>query len=120
MPDVAAMSKALTRVCFLCGCAPLLLFLLLCCFSGVPLKWYGPPSFTYTEVVRCAAHFLHFARKAQQYYEESLVPGQSLTTIRLRTKDNDIMIAPGEHVIFIAFQEVSQPDAKEDEAKKEE
>mmetsp|Transcript_11999 Transcript_11999/g.17371 ORF Transcript_11999/g.17371 Transcript_11999/m.17371 type:complete len:119 (-) Transcript_11999:97-453(-) len=88
--------------------------------DGVPLKWYGPPSFTYTEVVRCAAHFLHFARKAQQYYEESLVPGQSLTTIRLRTKDNDIMIAPGEHVIFIAFQEVSQPDAKEDEAKKEE
>ena len=70
-------------------------------------------------MVRCAGHFLHFARKAQQYYEESLVPGQSLTTIRMRTKDHDIMIAPGEHIVFIAFQEVSEPEVVE-EAKKEE
>ncbi len=79
--------------------------------SGVPLKWFGPPSFTYPEVVRCAGHFLHFARKAQQYYEESLVPGQTLTTVRLRTKDNDIMIAPGEHIVFIAFQQLAEPAA---------
>ena len=85
---------------------------------GVPLKWFGPPSFNYAEVVRCSAHFLHFARKAQQYYEENLVPGQALTTIRLRTKENDIMIAPGEHIVFIAFQEVSEP--AEVETKKEE
>jgi predicted regulator of Ras-like GTPase activity (Roadblock/LC7/MglB family) len=91
--------------------------------DGIPLRWSGWEE--YSKVVQVAALTLNFGAKAQSYIPRLLDDAdESLKSVRLRTAENEIIIAPGKHVILVVFQKhiesvVSMDTEVEDDEEKD-
>ena len=70
--------------------------------DGVPLKYYGWGE-EYKKVVQVAALLLDFALKSKNYLPK-LLEGNEMKNIRLRTKFQEILVAPGRNCILVVFQ----------------